>query len=108
MPTRRPPWQWHQNRDTTFDEFLRGLLAERGFGAEREYYGITSEERAREVRQKFRTAGRHLQVSVKAFWSDCSGCDNGGPDCRYHVHFSAYDPEKARAYMARKSKAAGR
>lgn len=107
MPTRRPPWEWHQNRDDSWDHFITDLLSTAGLGHEREYYGITEEGRAREVRRHLLRAGRHHKVAVKAFWSACTGCENGGADCRYHVHFSAYDKDVARDYMARKSQYAG-
>lgn len=93
-------------RDNSWDSFIRELVEQDGFGAERTYFGIATEERAREVRSKLVTAGRHQEVSVKAFWRECQGCPEGGDDCRYHILFSAYDPEVARAYMERKSRIA--
>lgn len=89
-------------RDKSFDHFIQELLDEDGFGVEREYFGIEDQSRADLVRRKLRTAGRHLDVSVKAFWAECQGCPNGGPTCRYHVKFTAYDPDEARKYMERK------
>jgi hypothetical protein len=93
-------------RDDSWNRFIADLVEEDGFGAERTYFGITTPERAEEVRRKIRTAGRHLEVSVKAFWQQCQGCKEGGPECRYHVQFAAYDPAEAKAFMARKAKAA--
>lgn len=107
MPSRTPPWQWHQNKDDSWDHHIASLIEQAGFGREREYFGIETPERAREVRQKMVTAGNHLGVSVKAFWKDCAGCQNGGPVCRFHVYFTAYDRDVARAYAERKQRYAG-
>jgi hypothetical protein len=93
-------------RDDSFNHHIASLVEEDGFGAERTYFGIQTPERAEEVRRKMKTAGRHLEVSVKAYWRECEGCPDGGPECRYHVQFSAYDPAEAKAFMARKAQAA--
>jgi hypothetical protein len=87
-------------RDTNFDHYVTALVDEAGFGAERVYFGITSADRADQVRRRLRRAGAHLNppVSVKAFWYACTGCRQGGPDCRYHVSFTAYEPGAARDY----------
>lgn len=87
-----------------FDDHVRHLVEEDGYGVEREYYGITTRARADEVRRGMRTAGRHLGVSVRSYWRTCDGCELGGESCAYHVRFTAYDPARAREYMARKSK----
>ena len=100
MPTRVPPWKWGP-RNVHFDSYIQRLVSERGYGVEREYFGIETEERAEQVRKGLRNAGRHMNVSVKAFWKPCKGCAEGGKSCRYHVAFTAYDPEKAREYKAR-------
>lgn len=103
MPNRLHPAKWGP-KDRTFDEFVGKLVAERGFGHEREYVGVVELERANEVRRGMRNAGRHLGVSVKAFWKPCpTGCAEGGPECRYHISFTAYDPEVARAYKNQQS-----
>ena len=91
-------------RDDSWDRFIADLVEEDGFGKERTYFGITTIERAKEVRQKLRTAGRHLEVSVKSYWRECPGCKEGGKECRYHVLFTAYDPAVAREFMERKSR----
>ena len=91
-------------RDDSFDHFIESLVNEEGFGVERTYFGITTPERANEVRNKLRTAGKHHEVSVKAFWRECEGCKDGGLECRFHVFFTAYDPEVAKQYMAHKAK----
>lgn len=90
-------------RDETWDRYIRRLVDERGFGHEREYIGIETEDRARAVRAKLRTAGRHQGVSVKAYWKNCDGCQQGGPGCAYHVFFSCYTQAAARRYKARQS-----
>jgi hypothetical protein len=91
-----------------FDRYIDALVEEEGFGREREYVGITTQERADEVRRGLRTAGRHRGVSVKAYWTPCGGCAAGGAACAWHVHFSAYDPEDARAYKERQARLAAR
>jgi len=88
-------------RNTSWDRFVRDLISERGYGHDRHYVGITTRERAEEVRRGMRQAGRHLQVSVKAFWYACTGCPAGGDDCAYHVSYTCYDADAARAYKAR-------
>ena len=102
MPNSAPPWKWGP-RNVHFDAYIKNLLSERGYGIEREYFGIETEERAEQVRRGMRNAGRHLNVSVKAFWKSCTGCEEGGKTCRYHVAFTAYDPEKAREYKSQTS-----
>jgi hypothetical protein len=91
-------------RDTSWDAYIRRLVDERGYGHEREYFGCTTRERADEVRRKLRTAGRHLGVSVRAFWRECTGCAAGGDDCAYHVHYAVFHPEMARQYKARQAR----
>lgn len=100
MPNRLHPAKWGP-RDTSWDPFVQKLLAERGYGHEREYVGVTTQERADEVRRGLRRAGNHLGASMKVFWRQCTGCADGGPECRYHVSFTAYDKEVARAYKQR-------
>lgn len=98
-------------RNTSFDRYVSELVQEEGYGAERQYFGITGAERADEVRRKMRRAGMHLGISVKAFWKECTGCPNGGADCRYHVYYTAYDPTEARRYkesQTRSSRPKGR
>jgi hypothetical protein len=92
-------------RDRNFDHYIADLVEGEGFGTQREYYGIENADRAEVVRRKLRTAGAHLGVSVKAFWGECGGCANGGPSCRYHVYFTAYDPDAARAYKQKQAAA---
>lgn len=90
-------------RDTSWDSYIRKLADERGFGHEREYVGVADEKRARSVRSKLVTAGRHQGVSVKAYWKPCSGCEHGGGDCAYHVCYTIYKRDAARRYKARQA-----
>jgi hypothetical protein len=94
-------------RDQSWDRYILRLIQERGFGHEREYVGIADEHRAETVRKKLRTAARHQGVSAKVFWRPCKGCKDGGPDCAYHVLYTAYDPAAAREYKNRAARQAG-
>lgn len=87
-------------RNRAWDSYIKDAIDAGDWERERDYFGITNPERADEVRRRLRQAGRHLSVSVKAFWYGCDGCKNGGPDCRYHVSYTIYDPAKARRYKA--------
>jgi hypothetical protein len=90
-----------------FEQYIRDLIDRRGLRVEGSYYhGITSVSRARQVRQAFRDAGRSLEVAVKAYWTECPGCAQGGPACRYHVHYTAYDLAEARAVRQARREAA--
>ena len=106
MPSKLSAFKWGP-RDTSWDQFIRNLVAQRGYGVERTYFGITDRARAEEVRKGLKNAGRAMGHSVKSFWSECTGCEHGGATCRYHVNFTAYDPEVAKSYMQRKSQYAG-
>lgn len=102
MPNRLHPAKWGP-RTKEFDPLIQNLIRERGFGAEREYFGIETEERAETVRRGLRNAGRHLETAVKAFWKPCPNpgrCQHGGPNCQFHVYFTAYDKQAAAAYKA--------
>lgn len=92
-------------RDGSWDRFIQELVDQHGFGHEREYFGITTKERAEIVRRKLRTAGKnHLGVSIKAYWRECQGCELGGDDCAYHVFYTAYHPAVARSYKQKQSR----
>jgi hypothetical protein len=97
-----------RTRTTTFDHFVADLVEQRGFGHERFYFGIETEEGARLVRRGLRRGAAHLGVSIRSFWEACSGCDLGGDECRYHVRFAAFTPEEARRYGRRKGAAAAK
>lgn len=90
-------------RNTDWDDYVRRLVQERGYGHERQYVGITTRERADEIRRRLRTAGRHLGVAVKAFWQECEGCEHGGEGCAFHVLYTAFHPDDARRYKARQT-----
>lgn len=96
-------------RNVSFDHYIEDIIDRGAWEVEHEYFGITDADRANYVRQKLRTAGRHMEppVAVKAFWRECQGgCANGGPDCQFHVSFTVYDMEKAKAYKERNRAAA--
>ncbi len=95
-------------RTTSFDHYVRQLVEQRGFGHEWTYFGLETEDRAREVRRGLRRGATHLGVSLRAFWEPCRGCKLGGPSCRYHVHFTAFHPEEARTHAAKHRPGAGR
>jgi len=95
-------------RNTDWDDYIRRLVEERGYGHEREYVGVTTKERADEIRRRLRTAGRHLGVSVKVFWRECDGCEHGGDECAYHVLYTAYHPTDAAKYKTKQARAAQR
>jgi hypothetical protein len=89
-------------RKVSFDSYIERLVSERGYGVERIYFGIESEERAGEVRRALRQAGRHLTVAVRAYYRACGGCDKGGKACGFHVFFTAFPLDDARRYMEKK------
>lgn len=107
MPNNLHPAKWGP-RNTEFDKYITKLLAEHGYGHEREYVGCATQERAEVVRRGLKNGGRHLGHSVKAFWKPCptGGCDEGGDDCAFHVYFTVYDPSAARAYKERQQESA--
>lgn len=88
-----------RNRD--HDGLIRDLIGQEGYGRQREYFGVEDADRAEQLRKGIRQAGRQLGVSMKVFWKECGGCNNGGPDCRYHICYTAYKPDAAKAYRAR-------
>lgn len=90
-------------RNTAFDHYIEEIADAGNWGQDFDYFGIEDQERADYVRRKLRMAGRHLDppVAVKAYWSPCTGCNNGGPSCRFHVTFAAYTMDEAREYKAK-------
>lgn len=87
-----------------WDELVTTLIDAGSWGKEQTYFGCTTQERADKVRRALRTAARRTgTATMKAFWYECRGCNDGGPDCRYHVSFTLYDMDKARAYKARQA-----
>jgi hypothetical protein len=99
MATKLHPAKWGP-RDDTWDGFITDLIQVRGFGYERIYFGVTTQDRAEQIRRGLRNTRRHLHVAVKAFWEPCTGCEPGGADCRFHIRYTAYDLDDARAYKA--------
>jgi hypothetical protein len=81
-----------------WDALVRDAMQRNAYRVEHDYFGIVTEERAEQVRKKLRTAAGHLGVGAKVFWTGCQGCSNGGTDCRYHVKYTLYPLEEARAY----------
>lgn len=79
--------------------------AGRLLGQENDYYGITNEARADEVRKYIRTAGRHVGVGSRVYYVPCdqAGACRGGPECRYHVKYTIYPIDEARAFKARQA-----
>jgi hypothetical protein len=98
MATKLHPAKWGP-ADRSWEKFIGKLVADRGYGHEREYFGIETRERADEVRRGLYNVGRRSdEHSVKAYWRPCAGCEAGGPSCRFHVRYTAYAKEAARAY----------
>jgi hypothetical protein len=95
-------------RNTAWDGYIQDVIDTGAWEKEHEYFGVTDPERADSIRRRLRNAGRHLGVSVKAFWRECNGCKNGGPGCRYHISYTVYDPDTARRYKARQTQQQGR
>lgn len=98
------------SRNKAFDHYIEDIIERGAWRQEHTYFGIADQDRANFVRQKIRTAGTHMdpRVAVKAFWYECPGCENGGPDCRYHVSFTVFDMEEARKYKANVQNTAAR
>ena len=107
MPQQPQAARYVTRRGESFDRYIRDQVEQVGFGVERKYYGIITPGRADEVRRGLRRAGRHLGVAVKAFTASCTGCRDGGHDCRHHVLFTSYSMEAARVYMRQKAASHG-
>lgn len=97
-----------QKKESRFDAYVAELVSAKGYGKERAYAGVPDKDQAEKIRRALRTAGRHVGVSVKAFWEPCSkpGRCPAGKECRYHVRYAAFAPEAARAYRARQARRA--
>ena len=89
-----------------WDELVQDIITRGAFGQEHDYFGITDPERADSVRRAIRTAGKHLGVGSKVFWHECTGCENGGPECKFHVSYTVYSMEEARKYKAGQAESA--
>jgi hypothetical protein len=95
-----------QRKDERFDEYLRDLITAKGFGHERHYAGLVTQEEADEIRRKLRSAGKHLGVSVRVFWEPCGKpgrCPAGG-SCGFHVRYTAFRTADARAFKTRQAR----
>jgi hypothetical protein len=99
----RMPRYISQKNSTSWDDIIGAVIQAGKLGEENHYFGITTEERAQEVYRKLRTAATHHGHARKVFWYPCTGCKDGGQDCRYHVSFTLFDMETARAYKAGQS-----
>jgi hypothetical protein len=92
-------------RNPSFDHYIADIIDKGDWETEHVYFGIPDEERARFVRAKLYTAGKHMNppVAVKVFWTECTKCEYGEPGCQYHVKFSVFDMNKAREYRKRQA-----
>jgi len=97
-----------QRKDDRFDDYLRDLVASRGYGHERIYAGVRAQEAADEIRRKLRAAGKHVGVSVRVFFEPCPtpGHCKAGSDCAFHVRYTAFKIDDARRYKARQQRRA--
>lgn len=87
-----------------WDRLVREAMAAKRLRTEHDYFGITTEARAETVRRALRTAGRHQGVGAKVYYQECDSpgrCAYGGPDCLYHVKYTIYPLDEARAFKAR-------
>lgn len=94
----RMPRYISQRNSKNWDDIIRQVISAGKWGEENTYFGIATEDRAHEVYRKLRTAASHQGVARKVFWYPCTGCRDGGNDCRFHVSFTIYDMETARQY----------
>lgn len=107
MPSQvRMPRYVSQKNSSSWDDIIRSVIGTKKLGEENTYFGIVSEERAQEVYRKLRTAASHQGMARKVFYYPCTGCKDGGADCRYHVSFTLFDMEAARAYKAQQAQQA--
>lgn len=94
----RMPRYISQRNSAGWDDIIRRVIDAGAWEQEQIYFGITTEDRAQEVFRKLRTAASHHGAGRKVFWFGCNGCKDGGKDCRFHVSFTLYPLDKARAY----------
>lgn len=100
---RMPRYISHRN-SSSWDTIIQGIIGGGKWREENTYYGITTEERADEVRRKLRTAAKHQGAASKVFYYSCGGCPDGGAECRHHVSFTLYPIEEARQYRAQQQR----
>lgn len=89
-----------------WDDLVADVVGKRAWSTEHTYGGISSNERADQVRRAIVTAARRKNVGKKVFWYACADkprCKFGS-DCQYHVSYTIYPIEDARAYRAQQSK----
>lgn len=88
-----------------WDDLVAGILESVGLGKEQTYGGITSEQRADEVRRKIRTAAKRRDLASKVFWGPCDkpGSCEFGADCTHHVKMTFFSMEEGRAYKAKQA-----
>lgn len=87
-----------------WDDLVRAAL--RSLGVEHDYFGVANADRADTVRKSIRTAARHQGHGAKVYYKECpqpGACQDGGPDCQYHVYYTLYDLDEARKYKASQS-----
>ncbi len=99
----RMPRYISQRNSASWDDIVRAVVSAGKLGQENTYYGIADESRAHEIFRKLRTAASHQGLGRKVFWYGCTGCKDGGPECRFHVSFTLFDLETARAYKAQQA-----
>jgi hypothetical protein len=92
-----------QRNSAEWGNLIQDVIKRDAYGQEHFYFGVTDPERADKIRRALRTAGKRLQVGTRVYWSECTGCTEGGADCRFHVNYTVFDMEQARAYMAQQS-----
>lgn len=94
-----------------WDRLVSDTVRAGRLGVEHDYFGITNEARADDVRKCLRTAGRHQGVGSRVYYVPCEGgdqgCRYGGPGCRFHVKYTVYPIEEARRYKQEQAKSAG-
>lgn len=104
----RMPRYISQRNSASWDDIIRSLMSAGKLGVESTYFGITTEDRAREVYRKLCMAATHQGVGRKVFYYACTGCDKGGRDCRFHVSFTIFDKDEAIAYKKRQAESRGK
>jgi putative component of toxin-antitoxin plasmid stabilization module len=93
-----------------WDKLIRDAMAPKRIRSEHDYFGITNEARAETVRKNLRTAGRHQGVGSRVYYQPCNSpgaCRYGGPECAYHVKYTVFPLDEARAFKAAKAQPQG-
>lgn len=95
-----------ERNSSQWDDLVRDAITRGAYGTEHDYFGITTQDRADKIRRAIRTAGGHLGVGRKVYWKECptpGKCANGGPDCAFHVYYTIYDLDEARAFKVQQA-----